>query len=126
MSANIDNGVLIGALGSSYVGTTAVQLPPKGMVIVAIQFITENEPSELIAEEPKRFFHTGGAANGNETANDATAVDGAAPDSTQGVGGDNVAVDAVKFPAGMTIYGRWTSVTLEGDDTGGAIIYFGY
>ena len=56
MSANIDNGVLIGALGSSYVGSTAVQLPPKGMVIVAIQFITENEPSELIAEEPKRFF----------------------------------------------------------------------
>ena len=42
-----------------------------------------------------------------------------------GVGGLTVANDNV-FPAGMTIYGRWDSVSMQSDDTdGGIIVYFG-
>ena len=42
-----------------------------------------------------------------------------------GVGGLTVANDNV-FPAGMTIYGRWVSVSMQSDDTdGGIIVYFG-
>ena len=42
-----------------------------------------------------------------------------------GVGGLTVANDNV-FPAGMTIYGRWDSVSMQSDDTdGGIIAYFG-
>ena len=42
-----------------------------------------------------------------------------------GVGGLTVANDNV-FPAGMTIYGRWDSVSMQADDTdGGIIVYFG-
>jgi hypothetical protein len=46
--------------------------------------------------------------------------------NTVGTGGQ--AVDATQeFPAGMTIYGRWDSVSLNDDDTdGGIIAYFGY
>ena len=42
-----------------------------------------------------------------------------------GVGGLTVANDNV-FPAGMTIYGRWDSVSMQSNDTdGGIIVYFG-
>ena len=42
-----------------------------------------------------------------------------------GVGGLAIANDNV-FPAGMTIYGRWDSVSMQSDDTdGGIIVYFG-
>ena len=42
-----------------------------------------------------------------------------------GGGGLTIANDNV-FPAGMTIYGRWDSVSMQSDDTdGGIIVYFG-
>ena len=42
-----------------------------------------------------------------------------------GVGGQTLASGQV-FPAGLTIYGRWDSVSLNADDTdGGIICYFG-
>jgi hypothetical protein len=43
-------------------------------------------------------------------------------------GGNSEAVDAsISFPAGMTIYGRWSVVSLNAADTdGGIIAYFGY
>jgi len=42
-----------------------------------------------------------------------------------GVGGLAIANNNV-FPAGMTIYGRWDSVSMQSDDTdGGIIVYFG-
>lgn len=42
-----------------------------------------------------------------------------------GVGGLTIANDNV-FPAGMTIYGKWDSVSMQSDDTdGGIIVYFG-
>ena len=46
--------------------------------------------------------------------------------NTVGTGGQ--AVDSSQeFPAGMTIYGRWDSVSLNADDTdGGIIAYFGF
>ena len=43
----------------------------------------------------------------------------------QGVGGQQLA-NAQVFPKGLTIYGRWDSVSLNADDTdGGIICYFG-
>jgi len=39
---------------------------------------------------------------------------------------DNIlALSGAKFPAGSTIYGRWTSVTPAADADGGIIVYFG-
>ena len=40
-------------------------------------------------------------------------------------GSGGIAVSGCVFPAGMTIYGRWTSVTPEADADGGIICYFG-
>ena len=126
--ANLDNGVMLGALGSSFVKTAGAVKPPKGMVITTIQFITGDSSGtgmviqELIAENPTLFFNTAQAANsassGSETG--ATSIT-----ATTGSGGDTLS-SACLFPGGITIYGRWTSVTFNGDSNGGAICYFGY
>ena len=44
-------------------------------------------------------------------------------DEFHGVGGTTT--EGVKFPKGITIYGRWTTVTPEADADGGVICYFG-
>ena len=64
MSANLDNGVMLGSLGSAYVNTTGEVSPPTGMVIAAIQFISGSAATSgmgitaLKAAEPTRFFNT--------------------------------------------------------------------
>jgi len=118
MAANIDHGVILGALGSVHTdgpATPAPVVPPTGMVIVAIQFISKSTPSQLVAENPDKFFSTEAAAN-DKTAGQET-VD-------EGSGG--IQMSNCEFPAGMTIYGRWTSATFPHDSTGGVICYFGY
>ena len=115
MAANLDNGVILGALGSAHTDTTAAIVPPTGMIIAAIQFITKNTPTALVAENPDKTFNTAHAANSLGTGSET--VD-------EGSGG--VALSGCEFPAGMTIYGRWTSATFATDSTGGVICYFGY
>ena len=125
MAANIDHGVLLGALGSVHTDDTGAVVPPSGMVIAAIQFISKNTPTALIAEVPGKFFNTAHAANADGTH---TSTDGTHPSNgltvEEGTGG--IALSNCEFPAGMTIYGRWTSATFAADSTGGVICYFGY
>jgi len=121
MAANIDHGVILGALGSAHTDTTPAILPPTGMVIAAIQFISKNVPVELIAENPNKTINTGGSANSNTTAHDL-----ASGSITTDEGSGGVALSNCEFPAGMTIYGRWTSAKFAADSTGGVICYFGY
>ena len=44
-------------------------------------------------------------------------------DEYHGAGGTTA--EGVKYPKGLTIYGRWASVTPEADADGGIICYFG-
>ena len=119
MAANLDNGVILGALGSAHTDSTAAIVPPAGMIIAAIQFISKNTPTALIAETPGKFFNTAHPANADGTAT----VNGKVVE--EGTGG--IALDECEFPAGITIYGRWTSAAFDGaDSTGGVICYFGY
>ena len=113
--ANIDNGVVLGQLGSAHTDGTGRIQPPSGMVIAAIQFISKNTPTTLVSENPDKFFNTAHAANSLST--DSETVD-------EGSGG--IALSGCEFPAGMTIYGRWTQATFAADSTGGVICYFGY
>ena len=120
MSANLDNGVMLGALGSAYANTATTITPPTGMIIAAIQFISGSASSggtgitTLRAEEPTRFFNTVEAS-----------CDAADINVDEGTGGDALP-NNVQYPAGMTIYGRWINATFSADSTGGAICYFGY
>ena len=119
MAANIDHGVILGALGSAHTDTTTAVTPPSGMVIAAIQFISKNKPTALVAEDVAKTFNT--VAPSHNSSNGSVYTH-----NTQDHGGGGVALSNCEFPAGMTIYGRWTSATFAADSTGGVICYFGY
>jgi len=81
---------------------------PSGMIIIAITMLAETTFTTLTAENldnGKSF----GLPSGHTGA---------------GSGGALVA-SANKFPAGLTIFGRWTHVVATADADGGIICYFG-
>ena len=101
-----------GQLGSGFVDTAGEFTPPTGKVIVAITFLGATTLAGLVADTSQgndaAFFSHSSAVAGN----------GSGADSTNG---------SQSFPEGLTIYGRWTSVTLDSEDysTKGIICYFG-
>ena len=101
--------------GSAYCDTNTAVTPPANKVIVAIYFIQDNIPTALVAEDPLMYANTASAAHEQDTSG-TNATD-------HGDGG--LAISGAKFPAGSTIYGRWTSVSPAADADGGVIVYFG-
>ena len=98
-----------GQHGSAYIDTATAVTPPTGKVIVAIQFLADNTPTGLVAEDPNTIFNTAVAAHNESTAT-----------SVEGTGG--LILTSQVFPKGLTIYGRWTSFT---PSAAGCIVYFG-
>ena len=121
MAANLDNGVILGALGSSITNTTVSMFPPTNMVIAAIQCIGDTQFTTLVAENPDKTINTEHAANSLST----VTVD-------EGKGGivivDSADSPSTEFPAGMTLYGRWTEVKIASQVSSGEgiIVYYGY
>ena len=98
----------LGQLGSIHVaGTTECTSAISGTVFVAITFLESTT------------FNTGAAGLRPETAQLFPSSDGASTDIDANGG---VAVDSEAFPAGVTIYGRWTEFQLA---TGKVIAYLG-
>jgi len=97
-----------GQHGNAFQDTNAAVTPPSGMIIVAITMLAETTFTAMSAENldnGKSFGLTAG-----ET----------------GAGSGGVVIAAAnKFPGGLTIFGRWTSVTPAADADGGIICYFG-
>ena len=123
MAANLDNGVILGALGSSISidSTTGAMTPPPGMIIASIQFIGTCKINALVAEDPNKTFNTVIASHQDD---DGGAVVGWNAQD-HGDGGNVLTADTPEFPAGMVIYGRWTSASFTLNDQG-VILYFGY
>ena len=106
----------LGQDGSVYTNLATAITPPTGKVFVAITFLAEtqfHDTDGLVAEDGTKFI------------NEAAEAHGGTADSLHGTGG--VAVDnGVKFPGGLTIYGRWTKITMKtADPDGGIIAYIG-
>ena len=107
-----------GQLGSGFCDTAGAFTPPTGKVIVGIQFLDDTSLSALVSDKSQQSSTPAAGEPGFIGIESAVA-------NVNGSGSD--AVDSSQiFPAGMTIYGRWTSVTLSaGASTGGIICYFG-
>ncbi len=108
-----------GQLGSAHMHNDAAQdlTPPDGMVIVAITCIDATKFDKLTADTATSVVY-----GGTESQNSYFGI-------TNGNTGGNseVVQNDIEFPAGMTIYGRWTTVSLQAAQvTGGIIAYFGY
>ena len=113
-----DTAYAFGQLGSGFVDTAGEFTPPSGKVIVAITFLADTNLAGLVADVSQ---HDGTPVAGNTGFFSHTApvavIHGSGSDATNAT---------QKFPKGLTIYGRWTSVTLNSEDEdGGIICYFG-
>jgi len=134
MAANLDNGVILGALGSAFTNTTGAITPPPGMVIATIQCIGVTRFTTLIAEDPNKTFNTALQAHQDVVSGSAVAGYEAQDHGDGGI--KLVASNAsapTEFPAGMTLYGRWTSISITSQASAGSsggsqgiIVYFGY
>ena len=108
-----------GQLGSAHMhndhGTNLT--PPNGMVIVAITMLDATKFDLLTCDTSNSVVYGGTESN--------NAYFGIANGNTGG--NSEVIQNDIEFPAGMTIYGRWTVVSLQAAQvTGGIIAYFGY
>tara|TARA_R100001530_G_scaffold117421_1_gene84543 strand:- start:656 stop:1048 length:393 start_codon:yes stop_codon:yes gene_type:complete len=104
----------LGQAGSAYSDADSdVINPPLNQTFVAITMVTDCTfaSGDLIAEDATKFINTETAAH--------DLADGAET-SIQGTGGKIVA--DVVFPAGLTIYGRWTEIDVS---VGSCIAYIG-
>ena len=116
-----DTAYNFGQLGSVFNDGTAAMAPPTGKVFIAITMITDatfdSGSAGLVADND--------TANGLEYIGTATAAHnitaGSASTTTSGSGGLVVDVSNT-FAAGITIYGRWTSINPAG---GHIIAYIG-
>tara|TARA_R100001591_G_scaffold18431_1_gene25107 strand:- start:133 stop:495 length:363 start_codon:yes stop_codon:yes gene_type:complete len=90
--------------------------PPDGMVIVAITMLDDTIFDKLTADTSNSVVY-----GGTETNNTYFGI------TNGNTGGNGEVVDtSIKFPKGLTIYGRWTEVSLNAAQTAGGIIcYFG-
>ena len=97
-----------GQLGSGFSDEAVAVTPPSGKVIIAVSFLSDTVLSAMVAEtqdDAAYFSHTTAVANN---------------------GGGAAETDAATvFPKGITIYGRWTSITPPASTTGGVIFYYG-
>ena len=119
--------------GSGHIKEIASDLvPPHGKVIVAIQTLEDVKFDQLVAD-------TSGASSlvnqdDPDTRGDGIAYFGTATQTrANGLDQSNSSVESVAvandviFPKGITVYGRWTRVSLHGsgDYTHGIIVYYG-
>jgi len=93
------NNLSLGQVGSAYLSDTSKYEPQSGKVIIAIQVIDDCS------------FASGTTAESTDFTGQAT-VEG-------GTNADVFSTDS--FPAGVTIYGRWTAVQLT---TAGAVMLY--
>tara|TARA_X000001382_G_scaffold15055_1_gene9675 strand:- start:1226 stop:1612 length:387 start_codon:yes stop_codon:yes gene_type:complete len=115
-----------GQLGSMFTDTADNQInPPTGMVFVAITFLADTQLELLgtnaggltadTSDANIQYIGTDVAAH-NLTDGNATTIEG---ELGQIIDNTNT------FPAGITIYGRWTSVEIGNGKTGALIAYLG-
>jgi len=112
-----------GQLGSVYTDASSDEIkPPTGKVFIAITIITENTTFDasggLVAEQRVNNTISSSVTNNIYIGTEAAAHDLGAPTVDEGSGGK--VVDSVDFPAGITLFGRWTEI----DVADGAIVAY--
>ena len=113
----------LGVMGSVFADTANGRItPPTGKVFIAITFIADTQLETLGTNagdtSDADYEHIGT----DVAAHNATAGSG----ETAITGGGGVIVDGSNtFPAGVTIYGRWTSAEIKNGGSGAMIAYIG-
>ena len=106
-----------GQMGSGFSDEAVAVTPPTGKVIIAMTFLSDTVLSAMVADTSGYTKADGSEGEAYFSHTTAVAANGGGAAET-----DSTTV----FPKGVTIYGRWTSVTPPASTTGGVIFYFGY
>ena len=102
----MSNQMAFGQHGSAFLDDTGAYVPPTGKVVVAITFLEDTTFTVLTPEATGDCF-------------------GLAANSGQGTNNEVVTANTV-FPKGLTVYGRWASLTTDAaGSNGGVILYLG-
>jgi len=113
-----------GQLGSGFLDGATLSnslTPPTGKVIVAISFLATTQLDVLTPA-------TDALHGGVSTSTDPGDLSFGIATQDDGHGANSETIDtSQKFPAGMTIYGRWSAVSMSvADSDGGLIAYYSY
>jgi len=117
----------LGVMGSVFADTANGRItPPTNKVFIAITFLADTQLETL-------GTNAGGLTGDTSDADyEHIGTDVAAHNATAGsgettiTGGGGVIVDGSNtFPAGVTIYGRWTSAEIKNGGSGAMIAYIG-
>ena len=110
----------MGQVGSVYtVASSDAIKPPTGAVFVAISIITDctfDASAGLVAEDENLYINTAQAAHDTGSGSEGISR------KSGRLGSGGQVVDSVIFPAGLTIYGRWTEIDVA---SGSCIAYIG-
>ena len=104
----------VGAITGSVYTTASSHpiIPPTGKVFIAITILTADTSFDntggLISEKRINNTISSSVTNNVYVGTDAAAHDLASGSETVDEGSGGLVVDGVNFPAGMTLYGRWT------------------
>jgi len=116
----------LGVMGSMFADTANGKItPPTGKVFIAITFIAATK-LELLATNAGGLTGDTSDADYEHIGTDVAAHNVSVGSETAVSGGGGVIVDNANiFPAGVTIYGRWTSAEIANGQTGAMIAYIG-
>ena len=105
--------LVLGQAGSIFLDASGAASPPTGLVFVSITFLDDtifDASGGLVAQDANQYANTEAAAHNESDGSETT---------TQGSGG--LQIDGSNtFPAGVTIFGRWTEI----DITSGLLIAY--
>ena len=120
-----------GQMGSGHIKASGSDIkPPHGRVIVAITMLDNTSFSKLKGDDSYASLQVdtstpdvrgdGVAFFGSQTQTRANGLD------TSDSSAESVSVaTTIVFPKGLTIYGRWTEVSMQTTTTSGIIVYYG-
>ena len=120
-----------GQMGSGLLKTAATTLfAPRGKVIVAMTMLDNAKFSALVGDDSEATGSATVDQGPADTAFMGTQTKVAANGGDGEAGGYNQALsdeltNAVEFPQGITIFGRWTNVSLQANLDNGVICYYG-
>ena len=116
----------LGVMGSVFCDTSNTPIkPPTGKVFTAITFLATTK-LEILSQQAGGLTGDTSDPDYEHVGTDVAAHNAAAGSETAISGSRGAIVDSGNaFPAGVTIYGRWTSVEIANGETGMLIAYIG-
>jgi len=116
----------LGVMGSVFADAADGKItPPSGKVFIAITFMA-NTQLETLGTNAGGLTGDTSNADYEHIGTDIAAHNVAVGSETAITGGGGVIVDGSNtFPAGVTIYGRWTSAEVKNGGTGAMVAYIG-